>query len=482
MRIGKQNISSTQAHFLESLSEKFELDSFVGYLREVISDEEILEEEEDVHPDWYEYFKTNKENLKDIEGGKFFQDCNFFFAEEIKLEESVSQIDAQKTKICFLLGAGASKPKPSGIPTVNELLPQLLEKARRLDREDVTNLADYCEDQNIGNIEDLMTAAYLATFCSRNPTVLGLMDYLLSGNISDPSEMRYSAEKYPGIRRRRQNRKQFIRRPNSNMSSIAFMQDTLQVLFGLLSSTMLPAMPNPAHLAIAEYARKREGLSIVTTNYDCCMDLALGDPNHDFTYRIEFDNKNRFKEEPISCSRLIKLHGSLNWYYCETCQKVQLIDIRKSVKSYLDDTSPFAVIALCKDCGGQRRGLVVPPLAMKFDFSPTLTSILNDAEEAFSLADMIVAIGFSFSEADLYITRMISKSMQKSPSQKLLVVDPDANVAKRVKRKFRANIPDFDEGRVLRVLEDCSVFVPKLLAVKTGLVKEEPTEQLKETK
>src|SRR3989338_473744 len=67
------------------------------------------------------------------------------------------------------------------------------------------------------------------------------------------------------------------RRPRertADLSSVAFLQDTLQVLFGLLASTMLPAKPNPAHLAIRDYAKEHPNCSIVTTNYDCCMDLA----------------------------------------------------------------------------------------------------------------------------------------------------------------------------------------------------------------
>ena len=86
-----------------------------------------------------------------------------------------------------MLGAGASKPSPSDIPTVKELLPQLLERARRLDRDDVTQLAAFCEQRKIDNIEDLLTAAQLASFSSKTPNVLRLMNYLLYGRDSDES-------------------------------------------------------------------------------------------------------------------------------------------------------------------------------------------------------------------------------------------------------------------------------------------------------
>jgi hypothetical protein len=102
-----------------------------------------------------------------------------------------------------------------------------------------------------------------------------------------------------------------------------------------------------------------------------------------------------------------------------------------------------------------------------------LSAVLNDAEEAFEGADVIAAIGFSFADADFYISRMISKSMQGSSQQKLLIVDPDSRVVERVRRKFKASIPNFDKGRVIRVLENCSTFVPNFLE-KEPLKEESP--------
>lgn len=353
-----------------------------------------------------------------------------------------NDVDPKGLRAAFLLGAGASKPKPSDIPTVRELLPHLLDRARRLDREDVNKLADFCEERKIDNIEDLLTAAQLATFCSRNPLVLSLVNYLLYRGEDDDAETE----------------------PGADLSSVAFLQDTLQTLFGLLSSTMLPAKPNAAHEAIARYAKDHPGASIVTTNYDCCMDLALGDVSKDFIYQLDFANVKAAAPPADECSRLVKLHGSLNWFYCETCQEVQLIDIRQMVDNFLNDRAPYPVIGICKDCGGQRRGLLVPPLAMKFDLAPPLTPLVSRASEAFGKADLIVVVGFSFAEADLYISRLLSKSMQEKDTQKLLIVDPDRRVAEKVQRKFKASIPNFDTDRILKIAGDCAETLTKFLA------------------
>jgi NAD-dependent SIR2 family protein deacetylase len=380
------------------------------------------------------------------------------------------------------LGAGASKPEPSNIPTVKELLPELLERGRRLDRDDVTKLADFCERRKINNIEDLLTAAQVATFCSRNPSILQLVNYLLYGADSRPYEPEFvmGTTSLGEVVRRRP------RELAADLSSVAFLQDTLQVLFGLLSSTMLPAKPNPAHEAIASYARDHGGSTIVTTNYDCCMDLALGEVIKDFDYRLEFANlrtENTGQNDtdellPIPIlTELIKLHGSLNWFYCETCQKVQLFDIRHMVDNFLQDIAPYPVIGICRSCGGQSRGLLVPPLAMKFDLAPPLTPLSAKADEAFGAADAIIVVGFSFADADLYISRMLSKSMQTKSDQKLFIVDPEEQVVSRVRRKFKASIPNFDVSRIIRMTGDCADILPKFLGGQLLTAKPEDIKQ-----
>jgi NAD-dependent SIR2 family protein deacetylase len=411
----------------------------------VLTDQEIRQDLEEIYPEWAQLIKPHLEIVQRLPP-PLAETILRFVGEASYYHSPLTDLDPRQLQVSFLLGAGASKPGPSNIPTVTELLPQLLERGRRLDREDVTKLADFCERRKIHNIEDLLTAAQLATFCSRNPIVLALLNYLLSrGEQEEP----YRARR--------------IRELGADLASVAFLQDTLQVLFGLLSSTMLPAKPNEAHNAIAQYASQHPGSAIVTTNYDCCMDLAIGHEGKDFVYGLDFANVQRSGAGRESCTGLIKLHGSLNWFYCETCQEVQLTDIRQMVKDFLEDKAPYPVIGICRDCGGQRRGLLVPPLAIKFDVAPPLTPLADHAKSAFERSNLVVVVGFSFAEADIYISRMLSKSMQTSSERKLLICDPDREVAEKVRRRFKASIPNFDASRVLPLVGDCAEVLPKFL-------------------
>lgn len=318
----------------------------------------------------------------------------------------------------------------------------LFTSAERSNREEVTQVAEFCKRHEIENIEDLLTAAQVATFCSRNPAILKLTEFLLYRD--NPDE--------PGRRFRRA----------FEVSSIALLQDTFQMLFASLSGIMLPAKPNACHTAIASFAQEASDTVFITTNYDLCIDLALQEAGHQFSYGIEFANQPSVGGS--ASTRLLKLHGSLNWFYCETCQKVQLVDITKMLEDFEQERSPYPVIGVCKTCSGQRRGMAVPPLAMKFDFFPPLTPLINAAEQAFNNADLVVAIGFSFADADLYISRMISKALQAKPAQQLIIVDPSSDVADRVQRRLTRATPGFSAERVRRIPGDCAELVPRFLS------------------
>ncbi len=458
--VGTDHISDDQAQLLARTRRGIGPNAIVSAIFRIINDTEIAAGLEPLHPDWALLYQRNRDMVSRLGSPELVQQADAFFTSSSPYDDSVSEINPRDHRITFLLGAGASKPPPSSIPTVKELLPDLLSRARRLDRDDVTRLADFCDANDIQNIEDLLTAAQLSQFCGTNPNVLHLVEFLLFQPTSD----RRSS---PGLGR--QTRRTFtgeLGRPPADMASVAFLQDTLQVLFGLLSSRMLPAKPNSGHFAIAEFVKSAStGSSIVTTNYDCCMDLALQKSGEHFSYSIDFMNiaSGHSLEER---TELIKLHGSLNWFYCQTCQTVQLIDIERTVDEYLADKQAYPVIAICRACGGQRRGLLVPPLAMKFDIAPALNPLLDHAQKAFDTADIVVVVGFSFAEADVYISRMLSKWMGAFPNSKLMIFDPDPSVSDKVRRQFSLRIQDFDPQRVLSVRGDCSQTLPDFLNAK----------------
>jgi len=354
-------------------------------------------------------------------------------------------------RVTFLLGAGASKPEPSGLPTVEELLPELWRRAAKLGRDDLKRLQEWCEHPRhaIKNIEDLLTAAYIADFSSRNSRVLALLEYFLyRQRPSRPAE-----EEFASLASRRA---AVAAVSESDAAGIALLQDTLQTLFGLLLGRMILARPNPAHAAIASLAKQCERVSVVTTNYDGCIDQAMIDGKLRPHYLIEME------QPKDGCVTLVKMHGSINWSYCDSCQEMKLHELAHMRKSYDADTLSFPVIGICKNCGGQRRPMVVPPMSFKFVMFPPLLVLWDRAQAAFNDSSIIVSVGYSFSEADIYITKMISRAMGQDRNKKLVVIDPNAQLADMLRDKLDALIDNFDRSRVIRSCESCDVIVPQL--------------------
>lgn len=450
--VGVNRISPAQRRDLELAKGDASPEMWQGFFRRIMTAEPIASGAEELHPDWIRLFERFKPRLRRWLPRSLFdqieQTLTLADSFDSEIDSQIASVDPESGKISFLLGAGASKPAPSGIPTVKELLPDLLTRARRLDRDEVTKVADFCDTSGIDNIEDLLTAAQLSEFCTRNPAIFKLVEFLIFREETPrdyPQGVRFS----------------FPRRGQVDVSSVAFLQDTLQVLFGLLSSRMLPADPNPAHEAIVTYLRRHPASPLVTTNYDCCIDRALTKNRLPFSYLIDFANPKDAPGSGGESTPLLKLHGSLNWFYCETCQNVHWIDIEQTVRDYGEDRALYPVVGVCRTCGGQRRGLLVPPLAMKLDVARPLNPLIDRAGDGFEKSDLIIVVGFSFADADLYISRMISKAMQASEATRLLVFDPDPSVAKKVRRKLSVRIPHFDAARVLAVRGDCAEMLPQ---------------------
>lgn len=327
---------------------------------------------------------------------------------------------------------------------MNSLLPELWKKTRKIGRDELNDLAKFCEERELVNIEDLLTAAYISNFSVKNGNVNTLLRYFLMGE-----------------EKSQQNR---FRTLQVDASSISFLQDTLQTLFGLLASTMISAKPNQTHEEIVEFVRVHPKSSIVTTNYDGCMDEAI--LNAGMRLRTYIDDEAIFlksedaEKTPVD---LIKMHGSINWAYCDSCQEVNEFDLLFLKETYKENKLSYPVMGLCKNCGGLSRPLLVPPLSFKILMFPKLIDLWNSAKEKIEKADYLIVIGYSFAEADTYITKIIARSMSRNNEQKMIVVNTDPNLVATLRNRFEAQIKGFYPERIIRVCESSDTAMNKLL-------------------
>jgi NAD-dependent SIR2 family protein deacetylase len=463
-----QPISSNQRALLRRLQLEIKRGISSGYIVDRLASFVLKEKprEEDLDPQWKEIWDKYRPSAPQILAGAVIQHVDEAMQSIKTLDDEIMKIRVDGERVVFLLGAGASAP--SGIPEVNDLLPELWKRAKKIGRSDLDKLAEWCDERRIVNIEDLLTAAYLSNFTATNTGITSLLGYFLFsiGRVREEEE-------YITYRRRPAT-------SQVDVSSIGFLQDTLQTLFGLLTSTMISASPNPVHQAIVQFITNHPNTSIITTNYDGCMDEAI--LQHHLPIRRTFGSEHT--HDPDNAIDLIKMHGSINWSYCESCQDVREFDLLNLKETYQKDTLSYPVIGICKNCEGTRRPLLVPPLSFKFLMFPNLVDIWNSARQAIEAAHYLIVVGYSFSEADTYITKIISRSMSMNNSQKMIIVNTNQNLAPTLRSRFSAHIGGFDTTRILSASQNAEEILPQIvnsmLQKGTPTVKQSPHEVSKQ--
>jgi WD40 repeat protein len=199
-------------------------------------------------------------------------------------------------------------------------------------------------------------------------------------------------------------------------------------------------------------------VSVVTMNYDTLLDEAF-----DFLYPrkayidycIELMNYHHYDQidafhwwvnprEPVTIweentpkpIKLIKLHGSLNWKYCNCCNQVLLtawdtnIDLGSmGFKGYTYascgnlETEEFELT--CPLDGNRFDTFIVPPSHIKDLSHPAINKLLDEAAIEIRKARKIVFVGYSFPEADVHIKALFRKNLKKDAE--VHVVDPYLN-------------------------------------------------------
>ena len=165
---------------------------------------------------------------------------------------------------------------------------------------------------------------------------------------------------------------------------------------------------------------------VITTNYDLVVDSALmylsrtrqppggGLPE----YHCALANL-AVVPPPPRYGTVLKLHGSLNWLFCRTCQRLELgatestrfLDIfgRIAGKDLKDaftlDGAPCAV------CTRPLLPLLVAPSHLKDYRNPHLSLVWHEAQRMLRQADKVVFIGYSLPDDDVEVVYLLKRSL-----------------------------------------------------------------------
>ncbi len=340
--------------------------------------------------------------------------------------ESLRSTSSHDAEWAVFIGAGGSKPEPTGLPMVSELLPTLWQKATETNARHLLELQEHCDALGIDNIEDLLTAIDITRSAAEKPRVRRLVQDLLVGR---PGQLRSRNDALftrAGAPMRRT--------PDERLQDPGLadhLQESMQMLFSLLVGMMRMAQPNKFHESLARRALRSAQLSIVTTNYDVCVERALNG-----AYRY-----GGIEDLSQDTTSVLKLHGSLNWFACSSCDEVVaagLEDIEALTRARL-----FPVVSQCPECNATAPHLIVPPVGNKIAEHPVLLEVRQQTESALRRAPVVAFVGYSFSEADEYVLKMVSRAVAASAT-KIIVFDTDVESVQRLAAFLAAHARGYD--------------------------------------
>ena len=144
----------------------------------------------------------------------------------------------------------------------------------------------------------------------------------------------------------------------------------------------------------------------VSLNYDLLLDNALSAlapaaPD----YAISFRNPSP-PSAGTRIPKLLKIHGSLNWLFCPTCNQIDLFPGEKIAAEIVINPG----LMTCPVCQEPRTPIVIPPTFFKAMSNFYLQQIWKSAEETLLKADHIIFCGYSYPDADLHFKYLIKRS------------------------------------------------------------------------
>ncbi len=181
----------------------------------------------------------------------------------------------------------------------------------------------------------------------------------------------------------------------------------------------------------------------LTTNYDILCDNALLDlysldPPKKVDYGVDFVNykEGTFVRPDLDSIKFFKLHGSLNWLYCPTCNNLRITPYEKGVYNIMTNPSE----SFCKNCENMYSPIIIPPTFYKDLSKIFLSMVWNRAESELLDVEHLIFCGYSFPDADIHIKYLI-KRIQKNRKQpyklKITVINnhpgkkPDVNAEEK---------------------------------------------------
>jgi SIR2-like domain len=298
--------------------------------------------------------------------------------------------------IVYILGAGASKAVIPGAPLMDQLLTEALQELKKLKNHPDTRL------EWVKKIEK-----FIDDFYHLNPKTLPNLEDILTQLDDAIGEDRPLSREYDIP---------FLRTLRKDL--VFAICEVLRIKLGFGN--------DEGRLLMRSF---KEGLGpndcIISLNYDIIVDNALSLPLHakliDYGLSVRYALDRPDWPRPIAYNllerpqqyipTLYKLHGSLNWLYCPSCQQLDVTIGRKGVHYIYEEDYEEGRDFACPDCQGRYYPLIITPTLLKTYDNILLREVWRQAEDKVSRADEVVFIGYSLPDADVLLRCMLKRAL-----------------------------------------------------------------------
>lgn len=214
-------------------------------------------------------------------------------------------------------------------------------------------------------------------------------------------------------------------------------RDALIFLIGKVLNIKLNGKTNDYHLNLVNRLKDENKLlqtSFISLNYDLIIDNVLGDLYNNeeklyLDYGINFANPEWKKPVPGRSISLLKIHGSLNWLQCPTCNQMEYTYNRKNMSySSVHENTP------CKGCQTPMEPVIIPPTFYKNLNNHYIQEIFLKSEKVLMDANEVFICGYSFPDADIFLKYILKRAElfnQKSPKLYIINRNPERNPENR---------------------------------------------------
>jgi hypothetical protein len=157
-----------------------------------------------------------------------------------------------------------------------------------------------------------------------------------------------------------------------------------------------------------------DNTNFVSINYDLLIDNALrqemsAEPDYTVSFRFQ---PGEITADSSQCrTKLLKIHGSLNWLYCPTCNALDCFPGEKIVAEIA--RNPMRIT--CEVCTEPRVPLIIPPTFFKVISNFYLQQVWKSSEEMLREAQHVIFCGYSFPDADLHFKYLLKRAEINRP-------------------------------------------------------------------